>query len=128
MHRTVLTMLLIMFSGSAMADWIAFGSDAARTGYIDKASIRTNAKRVTMTYLLDYKKPQKLAAKGYLSFKSETEFDCEAEEYRAISTAFLAGNMGEGNVLVSKGQQESEPVEPGTVAGNLYKLACGIEE
>ncbi len=128
MHKTVLTMLLVIFSGSAAAEWIAFGSDDGRTGYIDKPSIRTHDKLVTMTYLLDYRKPQKLASKHYLSFKSEAEFDCEGEEYRAISSSFHSGNMGEGTVLASKGRQESEPVEPGTVAGNLFKLACGIED
>jgi hypothetical protein len=128
MRRTVLTMLLVIFSGSATAEWIAFGSDEGRTGYIDKSSIQTNNKLVTMTYLLDYRKPQKLAAKGYLSFKSEAEFDCEGEEYRAISTSFHSGNMGEGKIISSKGRQESQPVEPGTVAGNLFKLACGIED
>jgi len=128
MHRTTLTLALILFSTVAQAEWIAFGSDASRTGYIDKTSIKTSGKRVTMTYLLDYRKPQKLDNKGYLSFKSEAEFDCEAEEYRPILAVFLSGNMGEGKVLISKGLQESGPVEPGTIAGNLFKLACGIED
>lgn len=122
--------LLAMASSSALAEWAVVGTNDISSLYADPATMRKAGNVVTMWYLIDYKESQSYRdGKTYLSTKTQAEHDCKKVEWRQLSYAWHAGNMGAGKV-VTDGSELSDPaakwhaVPSSSGSELLWKFAC----
>ena len=126
MNKLLLTLILSVVSGSAMADWSKVGEDSDSTVYSDVSTLRKNGDLVKMWSLYDFKEAQKMAGKDYLSMEVKYEFDCAKEQSLKTYVIYYAGKMGSGE----KGAFTYPPKQWQPVKGNsnkemLWKVACG---
>ena len=134
MRRSVTMVLLLMLlqSGLAYGGWVSLGGDnkLGLTIYIDPAATERNGDQRMIWILYDFKTVQ--SKEGGLSFRSakmQREYDCGQSRTRLLTVLHYDGAMEGGKmVLESKpSNQEWTPVgqpEPGTVAKDLWTLAC----
>ena len=126
MTRLLLTTLLsILCSGPACAEWLGFGKDD-RLGavvYVDPDTIRRKGDLAKMWSLSDYKTG---SSDGSLSTKAQIEYDCTEERMRVLAMMGFSGNMGSGT-LVSFNSTEGVwiPLAPDSAGYAIWKFACG---
>ena len=126
MARLLLTTLLsILCSGPAYAEWLWFGKQdrLGTTTYVDPDTIRRKGDLVKMWELNDYKTG---SSDGSLSSKQHTEYDCTEERMRVLALLAFSGNMGSGT-LVSLNYAEGVwiPLAPDSSGYAIWKYACG---
>jgi hypothetical protein len=130
MCKIFLMMMLGTLSISAMAEWTEVGSvEADFVSYVDLATIRRHGNLIKMWNLRDYKTTQKNVNQGYMSIRSQSEYDCKEEQSRMLAISTFSGNMVKGELVGSVNTDLSsawEPVAPGTVGEAYWKIACGI--
>ena len=71
MKKLLLTLMLSVVSSSAMAEWVAIGTSADGTFYVDPATIRKSGNKVKMWRLIDFNSVQETAGEKYLSQKAQ---------------------------------------------------------
>jgi hypothetical protein len=132
MIRTTVTAILVLCSGLAYGGWVSLGGDEklGMTIYIDPATINRQGELARIGILYDFKTAQ--TKEGGISFHSATmqrEYDCAKERTRLLEITKYSDQMGNGQILSqsSLDEQEWEPVGPlesGTIAKDLWTLAC----
>lgn len=132
-YMAMALLLTLLQSGLAYGSWVSLGGDnkLGLTIYIDPATTERNGDQRMIWILYDFKTAQ--SKEGGLSFQSakmQREYDCGKARTRLLTVLHYAGVMESGNmVLESKpSNQDWTPVgqpEPGTVAKDLWTLACG---
>lgn len=130
--RGIVLVLLILSCrvGLAHAEWVEISSptsDNGATMYLDPTTYRVDKKSglVKIWFLFDLKTVQKIFGRGFLSARSQQQFDCKAERMRILAQAFFDGNMANGNLVYSDSTEQSwEPVAPDTNGKFLWKTAC----
>jgi len=130
MTRLLLTMLLVLSSAPAYAEWVSIGANNQRgmTVYTDPDTIRLKGDVVTMWSLNDYKTFQTMGSTSYLSYKVQTEYDCAEERIRKLTSTFFSGNMGSGVVVYSISNEGTWLlVEPGSLGQSEWEVACDEE-
>ena len=123
----LITLLILLWSGPAYAEWVivSINGEAGVTVFVDPDTIWRKGDMVTMWELRNFKTVRTAADTAYLSTKTQTEFDCAEERMRMLEFSMFAGNMGSGDVVLEKADEEKwEPVAPGTVNQALWKRAC----
>ena len=127
MKRLLMGLMLAITAGAASAEWTQSGEGESFIHYVDIATIRRNGNLVKMWDLMDYKTVRTVSGISYLSDKSQIEYDCKEEKERMLAFTYFSGQMGNGKVVYSNGavKDEWEPIEPGSVAETLWKIACG---
>jgi len=129
----ILMMLLVVVSNKAMAAaWLVLGNVAANGGftfYADMTSITKNGNTVKMWVLEDFKTAQtSIASKPFHSGKLQYEYDCKYKQHRILAFTGFSGNMGNGEVVHSFPESESDKwlqIKPESVGEVLWKFACG---
>ena len=117
--------VLAGLSNSVMAEWTKVDWTDEYTNYVDLATIQVNGYRVKMWHLVDYKTVQKFNKGGFLSIKSQYEYDCQEAQTRGLATTAYSGNMGYGQVIGNDYTQYPwHPVQPGSVKEDNFKIAC----
>jgi hypothetical protein len=127
MRKLILTMLLTVVSGNAMAGWLNVGDTEFFSVYADPTTTRKSGDTAKMWVLYDYKKFQKIIGTGelYLSRRYEGEFDCKKEQTRILALVMSAEHMGQGNVLYDvPANGKWKPIAPSSVDETLLKLVC----
>jgi hypothetical protein len=136
MRKIILMMLLLaVVSNKATAEaWLVLGVVAANGGftfYADITSIRKNGNTVKMWSLEDFKTAQiSTASKPFLSVKLQDEYDCKYKQKRILAFTGFSGNMGNGEVVHSYPESESDKwllIRPESVGEVLWKFACGLK-
>lgn len=127
MRKLIVLLLLAMLSGGAAADWVVVNlSDDGMVAYADPATIRKSGNMVRMWNLMDFKTAELMGDRGFLSQKSQQEYDCKNERIRLIYFTWHSGNMGKGNVVHTVNRTTDwHPVSPGSINEDLWRLACG---
>ncbi len=130
MHKTIFAIVAVSVSGAALADWVKIGVTEKSTVYVDSSTIRKVGTTAKMWYTFDYRAPQQLTMNGrdvlYLSARGEDEFDCKGLRKRRLILTGHSKNMGGGDIVATDSTKTQWiPVAPGTVAENMWKLACG---
>ena len=127
MSRLLLGLMLLVTAGAASAEWTRIGETDKLIQYVDRATIRRNGNFVKMWDLSDYKTVEKSAGESYLSSKAQSEYNCKEEKVRLLALTLFDGKIGRGKVVYSNGnvKDEWEPIEPGSIAEILWKIACG---
>lgn len=119
--------LVLLSSGPVSAEWVSISvlDEAGVTIYVDLDTRRHKGDRVQMWELIDYRTTQTLAGTSYLSASLHREYDCIGEVHRTLALEEWSGSMGVGTVLlVNSDVQKWEPVDPGSIAKRLWKIAC----
>jgi hypothetical protein len=96
--------------------------------YLDPTTYRVDKKSglVKIWFLFDLKTVQKVFGLGFLSMRSQQQFDCKEERMRLLAEAYFDGNMADGKLVYSSSTEGSwEPVAPDTNGKFLWKTACG---
>ncbi len=121
--------LLLTFSSSAWAEWVAIDVGGSSILYADPNTIRKNGSMVKMWHLSDYVNAQvhHSSGKTYFSEKMQAEYDCQDERTRFLVASWHFGKMGGGDVTNSHGGPPSQwsPVSPESMGESLWKFACG---
>ena len=132
MTRLLLLTLVLVCSGSALAEWVSVTNKVeegrtAYTVYVDQDAIHYNGDLVTFWVLMDFTTRQTVPSPPYLSVKSRREIDCTEEQIRLLGVTAFSGNMGSGEVLYTHADSVSDrgvSIEPGSVAQSLWKFVC----
>jgi hypothetical protein len=133
MRKVILTLLLFVVSGSAMAEWVQIGGYGEAAIYTDPSNIQTEGNIVRMWVLHNYHMAQRGAGgKIYLSVDEQDEFDCKEKQMRSLYFSYHSGNMGEGesvysNSISNNNRSRWDPIEPDSTAEHLLKYACGVK-
>ena len=101
--------------------------ESGTTVYIDPSTIRRKDAQVDLWTLYDSKTIETAPGGPYLSIKRQKAFDCAEERSRTLAETLFSGNMGKGKVVLINTDERSkwQPVQPGSIAQMLWKLACG---
>jgi len=95
------------------------------TVYVDRDTIHRKGELVKMWHLDDFKTVQTVEDNSYLSIKTQQEYDCPKDRFRALVFMWFSDNMGLGTVIYSVSYEQSwEPVHPDSVGQDLWKVAC----
>ena len=128
MKKLPLTLLLVIVSGSVMAEWVRvdYDSDNGITTYVNFFTILKSGDLVKMWDLRDYKKGQELAFLPlYMSVKRQSEFNCKEEQMKELNASYHAKSMGEGEVIyIDKNPDNWSTISPDSIDKKLWKLAC----
>ncbi len=128
MTRLLLTMLLVLSSAPAYAEWVAVGGneEAGVTVYADPGTIRRKGNLVKVWHLNDFKTVQIVKGNSYLSIKAQHQYDCTEDRERILALTKFSGNMGRGHVVYTDSNERKwRPVAAETTNQALRKIACG---
>ena len=127
MKKITAGVVLALVAGTAMAEWLPIKADPMVRVMADPVTIRRSGDMVTMWSLINYTKPRKTEDdKSYLSSKQHLEYDCVERLSRRLEFSRHADLTGWGEVVYSNTTPGGwSPVAAGTVAGELFKFACG---
>ncbi len=129
MKKIILTgalMLMVVVSGSAMAEWIRVHGNEKVTVYADPSTLRKRLYIVKIATLFDFKAENALSdGNQYLSTMRVTEFNCRENQQRMVGYSIYAGKMGRGKLLESGSDpQEWKSVSKTTIAMDMKDFAC----
>ena len=124
---TAVGVVLALVAGTAMADWLPVKADPKVRVMADPGSIRRSGDIVTMWSVINYTSPRKTEDdKAYLSSKQHLEYDCVDRLSRRLEFSRYSDLTGLGQIVYSNTNAGVwSPVAAGTVAGELFKFACG---
>ena len=125
----VISLNIVTFA-DARAEWVKIGegSDARDLGvFVESESIRRSGNYAKMWDLTNYKTPQIVSGKRYLSDKLLQEYDCKNEMTRILFISSHSGSMGSGEIVkfvnIAIGT-EWQPNVPGSINEQKWKIVC----
>ena len=127
MKRLFLVLILVVVSGSAVAEWSEIGGNNEVTVYIDPPTVHRSGDKAIIWTMIDYRSGKDFKNGKFLSTKIKSEFDCKKKQTRNVYMFMYSGNMGAGNVLY-KGKNLNlkwNPIVPEMVGDGEFKIACG---
>lgn len=108
--------------------WVKVGSDESDATYANPSSIRRNGSMVKMWDIVDYKKARSInkSFKPYKSTMGQSEYDCQNERLRRISSSLRSKHMAKGDVVFSNDESgEWIALPPDSRGKRLWAVACG---
>lgn len=131
MPKLIVTLLLMVVNSSAAAAWVLVDRSVGSGGYtvyVETTTIRRSGDMVKMWHMFDFRTVQEFKGGGFLSSRTQQEYDCKGERARQIYFAWTSGNMGSGEVVLRNNTSLGwDPVGSGTIDENLWKFACKIK-
>jgi hypothetical protein len=129
MKSAVMGVLLVCATGTALADWVRIRSDGTVTVLADSGSVSRSGDMATMWSMINYTTPRKTDdGEDYLSSRQRLEYDCIDKLSRRLEFDRYSDLSGLGRAVYSnKNVSAWSPVAPGSVAGELFKFACGAK-
>ncbi len=126
MKRILISIVLLLMSGMAMAEWKTVVEDAeGNIVYVDPATKKRNGDLVRIGVLTNYANAQTNSDITFLSHKELTEFDCKKDRLKQLHQTIYSGREGTGNIVaeISKASEWLD-VEPGWMAWYLLRFVC----
>ena len=122
--RVVLTVLLMLATAPAWAEWLKVSENDTVVFYVDPATLRKDG---TLRRVLELQDLKRRDRDGELSRRSVFEYDCADERYRILSSSAHAGQMATGAVIINVSDPDPDtwdhaPLE--SVAETLLRLVC----
>ena len=123
--RIALTIMLMLASAPAWAEWTKVGETAGSVHYLDAATIGKdgNLRRVWEIQDLKARLPS-----GEVSRRAMSEYDCAEQRFRMLSVSSFMGLMSTGEILLTGSDPESlrkwQSIPQGTIAQATLKLVC----
>lgn len=129
MKSAVIGVLLVCATSTALAEWVRIRSDGAVTVLADSGSVSRSGDMATMWSMINYTTPRKTEeGEEYLSSRQRLEYDCTDKLSRRLEFDRYSDLSGLGRAVYSnKNGSAWNPVAPGSVAGELFKFACGAK-
>lgn len=129
MKRAVMGVLLVCATGTALADWVRIRSDGTVTVLADSGSVSRSGDMATMWSMINYAVARKTDdGEEYLSSRQRLEYDCADKLSRRLEFDRYSDLSGLGRAVYSnKNASTWNPVTPGSVAGELFRFACGAK-
>jgi len=118
---------LALISGPVYAEWVLVSvvDQAGVTIYVDPDTIHRKGDRVEVLELIDYRTRQTVRGTSFLSARVQREYDCAGDRHRTLALTRLSGQMATDEAIPANADQPKwEPVDPGTIAKRLWKVAC----
>ncbi len=126
MSKTILLLLLMLASQSAMAAWTEIDDNSDFAVYVDFSTIRKFNNKARMWSMYDYKQAPASDGFVYRSMKFQYEFDCQNNQARMLAFSMYSENMGEGDLLYSDSKVGKwDAVIPDSVYESRWKGICG---
>ena len=124
----LIILLLSAFPINANAlDWVTIDvSDEGRT-YIDVDSIRKVDGYVYVWVLVDLSDVVNSSDGSFLSAKSYDQIDCTIVRSKRLTYLFYQENMGKGDVVTDKGNDEWHYASPDSRFEKVIKIACNYD-
>ena len=125
--QCLLFLLLATSSGGVAAAWSLLGNtDGGADIYIDRATLSKSGHTVKVWIMEDYKGPRTFSGKTFQSAKLQHEYDCKDPQRRTLQSTLHSAQKGNGTVVQTGSQPTAwRPINAGTVAETLWKMACG---
>ncbi len=125
MEKLLFTLMLVIVSSSAAADWESVADvDGDTCYYADPDTIRKSGNMAKMWVMEDYKIAEKL---DVLSARHKEEFDCNKKQYRRLFTSLHTGHMGRGETLFILNERgDWHTSYPDSIAARVLKFACSF--
>jgi hypothetical protein len=129
MRKAISVLLLLIASAPALADWSKIISSANSTGYADLKTLQKKGSISAMRVLIDFKKPPFDGNNlPYLSLKMDMEYDCAANQFRAIKTTSFAGHMATGSSPYTSFEPDVwKTPSSASMQKTLWEIACANE-
>ena len=125
MKKALLTLMFIVVSSSAMAEWVPVDSSKRGITYVDTATARRKAgNKVKIWELVDYKTVQRSTDFQYNSAMFQTLYDCKEKQYKLLYSSFHSENMGGGVVRTNNNPSKWALVSTDSIVEGLWKFAC----
>jgi hypothetical protein len=126
MKKLLFSLILVVVSGSAMAEWIPVSKNFIFTLYSDPTSISKSGNMVKMLRLTDFKIAQGSTGTKYLSTKRQDEYDCVKKQHRIIYVTAYSKNMEKGYIVMKVVNEPDDwkPVSLGSLSEGVWKFAC----
>ena len=121
---------LALENENAVDGWVIVGSDKTDTSYANPSTIRKKGSMVTMWSLDDFKRADVFdkTVRPRMSAMYQTEYDCDEERLRSLSSSSYSENMGKGQVVFSNPDLgEWIALPPHSRGRGLWMVACGKE-
>jgi hypothetical protein len=121
-----LLLALLLFTGSAWAEWIKVFKTAKGDFYFDPASIRSDDNRRSAWEIQNLKQP---GTDGELSNRIRSEYDCKQGRYRFLSLSAHSEPMAGGKTLLQTSEEDTKDakwrdVPPNTTVAIMLKIVC----
>jgi hypothetical protein len=132
MRKIIITLLLLVASSGAMAEWTMVAGDAhgSYDAYVDFSTISKTGTTVKMWRLLNYKNTQVSGKVSYLSNAIQNEYDCKEGQSRVLAIVEFSGKMSSGNVVLGvdvSGLSARSLAKSNSVGKSLLDIACGTQ-
>ena len=132
MKKLLLTLVLVIVSNSAMAEWVKVAVSGegveeadSMTAYADPDTIRKTSNRVKMWMLTDYKITGEES--GVTSARQKGEYDCKEKKERILFIVFYSGHMNKGETdLIHNVRGDWKPILQGSVSEIMLEYACAF--
>ena len=121
------TLLSILCSGPAYAEWVVVGANDDETTviFVDPNTIRHKGDIVKWWELWDLKTMDTREGFSYLSAKKQVEYDCVEERSRTLAITYFSGHMGRGEAVENSSNGDKwSPVVPESIGQTLWNAAC----
>jgi hypothetical protein len=118
--------LLLLFCGTALAEWRSIGRFDRGEFFIDQRTLQTKGEQREIWSVMNYRNPE-MDPQGriFRSTRSLLQLQCKARKARAIHMSFYTGAMLEGKQISTMGSlPDWEPVPPGTPMHDILDLVC----
>ena len=120
--RLALTVLLMLATTVACAEWVRINETDTGVIYVDPTTIRKDGDLRTVWGLTNLKTRD---SAGELSRRRLDEYDCKQERYRIVSISTHSEAMAMGRILTrDSDSSEWQYAAPGSVAGDLLGFVC----
>jgi hypothetical protein len=119
--------VLVLLSGSVLADWTAVGTaDEIYAAFADADSIRRSGAMATMHGLYDFRRQDFTPeGRGLYSTVVLREYDCAARRVRLLHAVDFSGHMGAGDaVSTSSRPGRWEAVHEAGIDDAFLRVAC----
>ena len=118
------------FDASAAPNWIELRANDAVKLSVDSASVKRSGDRVTLSYMLDYAKPQGsyLYQVRYRSVVTQATLRCKARTILLGNSDMYEGPAAKGTIIAgavdAPKDRKFTAVEKGTSDEDLWRHAC----
>lgn len=127
MKKIILTLLSVLISSSAAAEWTRLGGGLDGSDiYVDFDTVRRNGDKVKLWTMQDFKPGKNKPKPKELSNKSYWEFDCKQELARIPGITIFSGEKGTGNIVASNYNPNEPwaPLPPDSIGQMVFDMGC----
>lgn len=116
----------LIVSGNATAEWVSSGDNESSANYFDPTATLKEGSRAKMWSMGDFKAPQFLNQKRFMSIKLLMEYECKEEQSRTLYISLHSKNMAKGEVVHTVTDPGNwTPIPPASVVAANRAIACG---